>query len=115
MRRIEIDIHEYMAAAEAEYRILDSKAEKYFYNQKVRKAYYYADGYDMDDSEMPHSAFLNFSDEEETGIMDVQTDTSHSAPHVLRPQWFTLDGQRLSKRPTQPGLYIHQGKKVVIK
>ena len=58
---------------------------------------------------------LNFSDEEETGIMDVQTDTSHSAPHVLRPQWFTLDGQRLSKRPTQPGLYIHQGKKVVIK
>jgi hypothetical protein len=64
MRRIEVDIHEYMAAAEAEYRILDSKAEKYFYNQKVRKAYYYADGYDMDDSEMPHSAFLNFSDEE---------------------------------------------------
>ena len=67
--------------------------------------------------EMPNirSFKLNFSDEEETGIMDVQTDTSHSAPHALRPQWYTLDGQRLSKRPTQPGLYIHQGKKVVIK
>jgi Leucine-rich repeat (LRR) protein len=29
--------------------------------------------------------------------------------------WYTLDGKRLSGKPTQKGIYIHNGKKVVIK
>ena len=29
--------------------------------------------------------------------------------------WFTLSGTRLSAQPTKPGLYIHGGRKVVIK
>ena len=29
--------------------------------------------------------------------------------------WYTLSGTRLSAQPTQPGLYIHGNKKVVIK
>lgn len=43
-------------------------------------------------------------------------------PPALHPQssasaalWFTLDGRRLDKQPTQPGLYIVGGRKVVIK
>ena len=30
-------------------------------------------------------------------------------------EWYTLDGQKLSKHPTRKGLYIQNGKKVVIK
>ena len=30
-------------------------------------------------------------------------------------EWYTLDGRKLSGEPTQKGLYIHNGKKVVIK
>ena len=30
-------------------------------------------------------------------------------------EWFTLQGRRLSAKPTNPGLYLHNGKKVVIK
>ena len=28
--------------------------------------------------------------------------------------WYTLDGRRIDK-PTQPGLYIHNGRKMVVK
>ena len=29
--------------------------------------------------------------------------------------WFSLDGRRLNGRPSAKGLYIHNGRKVVIK
>ena len=29
--------------------------------------------------------------------------------------WFTLDGRRLNAQPTAKGLYIHKGRKVLIK
>jgi hypothetical protein len=29
--------------------------------------------------------------------------------------WYTLDGRRLSGKPTQKGIYINNSKKVVIK
>ena len=29
--------------------------------------------------------------------------------------WYTLDGRKLDKKPTQKGLYIHNGRKVVVK
>lgn len=30
-------------------------------------------------------------------------------------EWYTLQGQKLDKRPTQQGVYIHKGEKVVVK
>ena len=35
--------------------------------------------------------------------------------HVSSTDWYMLDGRRLNQKPTQPGLYIVNGKKVVIK
>jgi len=29
--------------------------------------------------------------------------------------WYTLQGFKIGRRPTQPGVYIHHGKKVTIK
>ena len=29
--------------------------------------------------------------------------------------WFTLDGRKLDGKPTKAGLYIHGGRKVVVK
>ena len=31
------------------------------------------------------------------------------------PDWFTLDGRRLSDRPKAKGIYIHGGRKVLVK
>ena len=32
-----------------------------------------------------------------------------------KSSWYTISGQKLSKRPTKPGVYIHNGKKLVVK
>ena len=57
---------------------------------------------------------LNFGDEEvETGISlipDFSTKGEWSAG-----AWYSIDGRKLSGKPTQKGLYIHNGKKVVVK
>ena len=54
---------------------------------------------------------LNFGDGEATGITTTDfTDYTDSAG-----AWYTLDGRKLDKQPTQKGVYIHGGRKVVIK
>ena len=46
----------------------------------------------------------------------IESLTPDAAP---KPQaadhWFTLDGRRLQAKPTAPGIYVNNGKKVVIK
>ena len=31
------------------------------------------------------------------------------------PSWYTLSGMKMIEKPNQAGIYIHQGKKVIIK
>ena len=50
----------------------------------------------------------NVIDNAATGIRTINASTTSSDP-----SWYTLSGIRLSKEPTQSGVYIHQGKKVV--
>ena len=61
---------------------------------------------------------LNFSgsadDSSASGIAVVSPATDADGD-VRAPRWYTLDGVRLNGKPTKKGLYIHGGKKVVIK
>ena len=50
---------------------------------------------------------LNFGEGESTGI----TTTNYTNPSDA---WYTIDGQLLNGKPTQKGIYINNGKKVVI-
>jgi hypothetical protein len=43
-----------------------------------------------------------------SGIRTITTDDRPAS------DWYRLDGRRLQGRPTHPGLYIHQGRKVVV-
>ena len=54
---------------------------------------------------------LNFGYDETTSI----SPTSQPLPAMERSGYYTLDGRRLSGKPTQKGLYIYNGKKTVIK
>ena len=54
---------------------------------------------------------LNFG-EEETGIKEITTDSNPSTPSN---SYFTLDGRKLDGKPSSPGLYVHNGRKVLIK
>ena len=42
-----------------------------------------------------------------TGIVEIETNRQ-------QPAWYTLDGCRLTGNPTKPGIYLYQGKKVLI-
>ena len=51
--------------------------------------------------------------DEATGIESLTPDAAPKAQAA--DHWFTLDGRRLQAKPTAPGIYVNNGKKVVIK
>ena len=58
--------------------------------------------------------YLNFDDETvTTGILTME-DGKWKIEDAIGT-WYTLDGRKLSGRPTQRGMYIHNGKTVVVK
>ena len=57
------------------------------------------------------SFVLNFDGELETQGIIAPTASASSAD----ASWTTLGGQRLTAKPTRPGLYIQQGRKVIVK
>ena len=56
-----------------------------------------------------------YDGEETTGVNEVLTPEGMSVARNNDNSWFTLSGTRLDKQPTQKGVYIHGGQKVVIK
>ena len=54
---------------------------------------------------------LNFDGEEATGILEVSANYNG----VTDEAWYSLDGVRLSGKPTQRGMYINKGKKILVK
>ena len=59
---------------------------------------------------------LNFGDGEATGIVDAEADSSLFTLHSsLKEGWYDMQGRRLSGKPTARGIYINNGKKIVIK
>ena len=68
-------------------------------------------------------AVLNFGDGEMTRIAEIDGDAnfrlaspdSGIANSLKREGWYTIDGRKLTGRPSQKGLYIHNGMKVTIK
>jgi hypothetical protein len=59
------------------------------------------------------SFVLNLGDGETTGIQEVIG--VNEVGEVSDDSWYSLDGRRLSGRPTAKGLYIVNGKKMFIK
>ena len=65
--------------------------------------------------ELPQSITVRLvgSNGETTGIGEIDTKTGEMT--FDSEAWYTLDGVRLSGKPTKKGLYINNGKKIVIK
>ena len=53
---------------------------------------------------------LSIGDDGTTGIQQIE-----NGANIEKTGWYTLDGRRLESAPTRKGLYINNGKKVVIK
>ena len=58
------------------------------------------------------SFVLNF--DEETGIQEINLSNPSNSSNSSDP-YFTLDGRRLGSKPAAPGLYIFEGRRVLIK
>ena len=58
-----------------------------------------------------HAFVLSFDGEETTGILEVSANSNE----VKDDAWYSLDGVRLSGKPTQRGMYINKGKKILVK
>ena len=72
------------------------------------RAYFQLDGIEAGEV---REARLFFGNSEATGIKDVERSTMN----VQRDDaWFMLDGLKLQGKPTKKGLYIRNGRKVVI-
>ncbi|MBQ9576598.1 MAG: hypothetical protein IJV11_06925, partial [Muribaculaceae bacterium] len=62
---------------------------------------------DLDGNTLYEGAYYSYY----SGISQVDRDAKVSAD----PRWYDLLGRPHETRPTQPGIYIHQGRKVVVK
>ena len=73
------------------------------------------------DAEVPDAVgapniVLNFDgDSNATGIVSAEANSSLFTLHSSLSEWYTLDGRELSGKPAQKGVYIHNGRKEVVK
>jgi hypothetical protein len=77
------------------------------------RGYFHLKGLTAGDPNAGVRAFvLNFGDDETTGIISV-----HDSGFMVNGSdaWYTLDGRKLDGKPTRAGVYINNGKAVVIK
>ena len=76
-------------------------------NIKGFRAYFQLKG---ETASLARAFSIDFGDGEATGIIAIGTDRAASTDNAT----YTLDGRRISKA-TQKGVYIQNGKKVIIK
>lgn len=69
--------------------------------------------FQLDSSNPVKSFVVNFDDEDEaTGIITMEEEKGRGK---LSDGWYTIDGRELGTMPTHPGVYLNNGKKVIIK
>ena len=56
--------------------------------------------------------YIDFGDSETTSLSD---ELRVKSEEFATAQWYSLDGRKLAGQPTQKGMYIVNGKKVIIK
>ena len=81
-------------------------------NRNIRscRAYFSVPYLKQNPGDKTRAFVLNFDDEEATGILEISADSKEKKDDA----WYSLDGVRLSGKPTQRGIYINNGNKVVI-
>jgi hypothetical protein len=83
-----------------------------FYKLKSGKTLGYGKAY-LDTSTTGAPSYLNFEENETTEVREVKE--VNGVIEVNDNSWYTLDGRKMDSKPTAKGLYIVNGKKVVIK
>ena len=76
------------------------------YHVNACRAYFHVD---LTGAANVRAFVLGFGEDEQTGIASLPADAKDGGA------WYTLDGRRLSGKPSQRGVYVNNGRKIVIK
>jgi len=79
------------------------------------RAWFQLNGITAGDLNAPNgiNAFvLNFDNDEASGIVDISEEMVNGQSSMVNDQWYSIDGRKLSGKPTAKGIYIHNGRKV---
>ena len=66
--------------------------------------------FELSDGQQARQFVLNFDSGETTAVFDLNNNEQ-----IINNNWYTLDGRKLDSKPTQKGVYINSGRKVVVK
>lgn len=102
----------YLGAANTLYYPNDANNADDKYHLNACRAYFSLKGITAGD--VIHSTRMTFEDNETTGIIEAEANSSLFTHNSSLSDWFDLSGRKVSK-PTTKGLYIHNGRKIVIK
>ena len=61
------------------------------------------------------NARMVFGEDNSTGIVEAEANSSLFTLHSSLSEWYSLDGRKVVGKPTKKGMYIHGGRKVVVK
>ena len=67
--------------------------------------------FELSDGQLARAFNLNFGDSETTGILSTTNLTNYTNSNA----WYDLSGRKLNEKPVKKGVYVQNGKKVVIK
>ncbi|MBR6031609.1 MAG: hypothetical protein IKP36_06580 [Bacteroidaceae bacterium] len=79
---------------------------------KVFRAYFQLNGIEAGTPAGIKEFVLNFGEEDADAIEEITN--SKSSNNKSLDAWFDQNGRKLSGKPTQHGIYIHEGRKVAI-
>lgn len=102
----------YLGAANTLYYPNDANNADGKYHLNACRAYFSLKGITAGD--VSGGTRMTFEDNETTGIIEAEANSSLFTHNSSLSDWFDLSGRKVSK-PTTKGLYIHNGRKIVIK
>ena len=102
----------YLGAANTLYYPNAANNEDGKYHLKACRAYFSLKGITAGD--VSGGTRMTFEDNETTGIIEAEANSSLFTHNSSLSDWFDSSGRKVSK-PTTKGLYIHNGRKIVIK
>lgn len=79
------------------------------------RAWFQLNGITAGDLDAPNginALVLNFDGDEASGIVDISEEMVNGQSSMVNDQWYSIDGRKLSGKPTAKGIYIHNGRKV---
>ena len=87
------------------------------YSKNPRQLHSFRAHFEVPETVNVREFILDFGDES-TGIVEIRNEELEMRnvnEEMRNDVWYTLDSRKLDGKPTKPGLYIVNGKKVVIK